>query len=176
VFARRFPFAPLVTSGALGLIALLALACEENHKEPERRREEAALAVLRMPARLRLSNESDVAFDSVEVGVQPAAILETDSSDFGALPAHTISEYLDVVNLYTYGYVRALDGTAEYMHFITDTTGEMPVPPGDYTYLLTMKSDVVPDPLATPPRHGWLLQQLVIDHILESSAPSGSER
>lgn len=118
-----------------------------------------------VPARLRLYNDTDVDFDRLEVDLE---------YDFGALPAHEESAYLDVVDLTEPALISAFHGAGEYRTSFADGPFAV-LSTGDYTCRLFTFPGAMPDPDATPPRWAPLFRELLTEHILESSAPSDSE-
>ncbi len=79
---------------------------------------------------IRISNNSNINFDSVQVGA--AAYIHTDVSpgDF--------SEYLEYETAYRYDFIEIKSGSESYILQPIDFVGETPLEKGFYTYVLNI--------------------------------------
>jgi hypothetical protein len=80
---------------------------------------------------LRLRNMSDVSFDAIVVRVN-------ETIEFGGLPARADSEYLPADGIYSYAYIEGTSGENRFVFQPDDYTGETPLGPGYYTYVLSV--------------------------------------
>lgn len=92
--------------------------------------------------RVRVYNDSDVDFDSVEVGW-------AETQQIGAVPARGYSDYFTFEYAYHYGYVVVLVDGKEYSFRPIDYVGESYLAAGDYTFALTPVDGDEYDHLAT---------------------------
>lgn len=79
---------------------------------------------------VRIRNESDVNFDKVVVTFGRGSV------DYGPVAAGGVSDYERAGLAYHYAAVRATVGSRILARDIIDYTGETPLPPGHYTYVL----------------------------------------
>ncbi len=81
---------------------------------------------------VRVANLSTFPFASVDV------VFPEDSVDYGAVPAHGISEYRRVVKAYSYALIIVQVGGEERRIQPIDYVGEPELRPGRYTYRLNV--------------------------------------
>jgi hypothetical protein len=84
---------------------------------------------------IRISNESSVAFDDVDV------VFPEDSVDYGLVPAHGRSAYRGVSVAYRYALIIVKVGGQERRLQPIDYVGETELRPGRYTYLLDLTTE-----------------------------------
>jgi hypothetical protein len=61
--------------------------------------------------------------------------------EFGALPAHSESDYLPADGIYSYAYIYATSSEGNFIYQPIDYIGETPLSPGYYTYGLSITRD-----------------------------------
>ena len=81
---------------------------------------------------IRIANESSFAFESVDV------VFPGDSVAYGALAAHSQSEYHAVERAYSYALIIVSVGGEELRIQPIDYVGEPELEPGRYTYALNL--------------------------------------
>jgi heat shock protein HslJ len=96
----------------------------------------ASLPEAEKPIMIRIHNNSDQNFDSVEVQ------FPTQSEQYGSLAADSSSDYHAISEAYRYAYVKVTIGGEEFVLQPIDYVGESLLDPGEYTYVLDLKRDL----------------------------------
>lgn len=133
-----------------GGLALAGACSDGTHQRSGSASSDSSAAEPVTTVYLRLRNGSQVGFDDILVRVG-------EPIEFGALAPGASSEYLPADGIYSYAYVEATRGDARYIFQPIDYTGEVPLQPGYYTYVLSVALD--PDGQAT----GWLNLRMLTD-------------
>lgn len=84
---------------------------------------------------IRVRNNSAVDFDEVRVNYPSSRV------NYGSVRAGAASAYEKVESAYRYAHIEAKHGEKSYVLQPIDYTGETELPPGRYTYVLTVAGD-----------------------------------